>query len=117
MAKPVTWFEIMGENADALRGFYSELFNWNFNVLEGLNYGTTKCDDTGIPGGVGQAPQGRGWVTFYVQTDDIEATLAQATALGGAVVMPARALPDKTTIAILADPEGHAVGVVQPATA
>ena len=42
----------------------------------------------------------------------LDATLAKATALGGSTVQPPLRLPgDNGSIAVLADPEGHAVGL------
>jgi predicted enzyme related to lactoylglutathione lyase len=51
-------------------------------------------------------------VTFYVETTDVDASLAQAERLGGKVVMPKTALPD-VTIGVFEDPEGHAIGLVE----
>ena len=72
-------------------------------------------DASPVPGGIGQTPQGPGWTTFYVQVDDVEATLATAVADGGAVLMPPTNIPDGGLIAVFADPEGRPVGVVKPA--
>ena len=43
--------------------------------------------------------------------------LAQVAALGGAVRMPVRELPDGALIAVVSDPEGNAVGLFQPGAA
>lgn len=67
----------------------------------------------GIGGGIGQSPDGgAGHVTFYVASDDPQATLDEAVRRGGTVVMPVTELP-MVTIALIADPEGHVVGVVK----
>lgn len=114
MANKVEWFEVLGKDAQKLRGFYGELFAWKFELPPdpGMDYGMTKEADTGIGGGVGKAPEGNGWVTFYVGVTDIEATLKRAEKLGGKVVTPVTKMPD-ITIAAIADPEGHVVGLVQ----
>ncbi|MCB9744808.1 MAG: VOC family protein [Alphaproteobacteria bacterium] len=113
----VTWFEVMGQDAAALRSFYKGLFNWDFQVIEAMNYGLTACDQTGLPGGVGATQQGQGWVTFYVQTGDIQASIDKAVALGGQALQPPHGLPDGGTVATIRDPEGHVIGLVQPAAA
>jgi len=65
----------------------------------------------GIAGGIGQSQDGGpGHVTFYVSTDDPQATLDKAVELGGSVVMPVTQLP-QVTIALFADPEGHVIGL------
>jgi predicted enzyme related to lactoylglutathione lyase len=57
-------------------------------------------------------PGARDWVTFYVETPDVTASLAEAERLGGRVVMPRTALPD-VTLGVFEDPEGHAIGLVE----
>ncbi|MCB9745424.1 MAG: hypothetical protein H6741_33355 [Alphaproteobacteria bacterium] len=114
MNSNVTWFEVTGENPEALRGFYKDLFNWDFNVLQPMNYGLTACAQTGLPGGIGAAPDGKkGWITVYVQTEDIEASIAKAVALGGKAHGEVHAVPGGDLVATIIDPEGHLVGLVQ----
>lgn len=108
----VAWFEIMGQDATKLRAFYADVFGWR---IEGRQtpmgeYGFTQCEQTGVPGGIGAAPEGPGWAIFYVQVDDVAATVARTVELGGAVVVPPTQLPD-TRIAIIRDPEGHTLGI------
>lgn len=107
----VIWFEVMGENGDALREFYGELFGWTFDLSGDFpGYGMVKAGSDGIPGGVGQTPEGPGWLTFYVEVEDIDASIAQATARGGKVLMPPMELPD-TWVAVVSDPEGRPLGL------
>lgn len=116
MGYPVMWFEVMGTNGEALRQFYGSLFQWTFNVAGPMQYGEVNTGDTrGIPGGIGQAsapfrPYG---ATFYVETPDAAASLAEAERLGGTVVTPPMTVGGDMTIALFADPEGHVVGLVQ----
>ena len=64
----------------------------------------------GIPGGIGQAPDGHpGHVIFYVSVDDIDAALAKAESLGGKAEMGPMEIP-AGRIAHFSDPEGHTVG-------
>ena len=52
-------------------------------------------------------------MTGYITVDDIDATLAQATALGGSVVMPKFSPGPGATIALFADPAGNVIGLTQ----
>jgi predicted enzyme related to lactoylglutathione lyase len=70
MANPVTWFEVTGRDGKALQAFYSDVFGWRLNVMPEMNYGMVEAGDGGIGGGIGQAPDGQGHVTFYVEVDD-----------------------------------------------
>ena len=70
--------------------------------------------DIGIVVGVGATPDGSaGHVTGYVTVSDIDATLARAVSLGGTVIMPKFSPGGGATLALVADPEGHVVGLTQ----
>ena len=113
MKHPVMWFEVLGNDGAKLQQFYRSLFGWKMNADNPMRYGIVENNGRGIPGGVGAATHGtRSWVTFYVETSDIGATLADAERLGGRTVLPVTKLPE-TTIAVFEDPEGHAIGLVQ----
>ena len=114
MAHPVMWFEVLGKDGGRLRQFYGGLFGWGFNANEPLEYGLVNTGDSrGIAGGIGQTyPGTRPWVTFYVETPDVAASLTQAETLGGKVVVPRTVMPD-VTLGVFEDPEGHVVGLVE----
>ena len=119
MGHPVVWFEIMGNDASALREFYTQLFAWRINADNPMDYGMVEADGgRGIAGGIGQlAQQIQPKVTFYVATPDIEKTLLRASEIGGGVLMPRTVLPGGTTIGMFADPEGNPIGLVEEADA
>ena len=52
-------------------------------------------------------------MTFYVSVHDLDATLAKAQSLGGTVVMPKFSPAPETWLAMVADAEGHVVGLSQ----
>jgi len=114
MAHPVMWFEVLGQDVEKLHAFYGGLFDWKINASNPFKYGLVNTGDTrGIPGGVGgSAPGTRPWVTFYVETPDIAASLSKAERLGGKVVMPRTVTPD-VTLGAFEDPEGHVIGLVE----
>jgi len=118
----VVWFEVVGRDGDKLRRFYGELFGWKLEPEGPMKYATLSPNGggKGIPGGIGElAPlagtgfPSRPWVTVYVHTDDVAASLARAEKLGGRVVLPARKLPDGPEIALFEDPEGQIIGLVR----
>jgi predicted enzyme related to lactoylglutathione lyase len=122
MGQPVVHFEVVGKDGEKLRSYYSELFGWKFSDPMGpTNYavtprdGNTNADGVGIGGGVGTGPQGYGGhVTFYVEVDDVEASLRKAESLGGTRMMGPETMSDVgITIALFSDPEGHVIGLVK----
>ena len=107
-------FEIVGPDQVALQGFYSGLFDWKLNTDNPGGYGMTDPAETGIVIGVGSSQDGgAGHVTGYIRVADVDAILAKATELGGTVIMP-KFSPDGTAqLGLLADPQGHVIGVTE----
>ena len=110
----VIHFEVVGKDGPALQKYYGQLFGWNIDTNNPGGYGMTSSDDTGVVVGIGASPDGSaGWVTGYVTVSDIDATLARATELGGTVIMPKFSPGGGATLAMVADPEGHILGLTQ----
>ncbi len=119
MGQPVVHFEIIGRDGSALREYYGELFGWEFDANNPMNYGVLAREDNlteegvGIGGGVGQGPEGYpGHVTVYVAVPDAEAALAKAESLGGTRMMGPDEVMPGLVIGLFTDPEGHTVGVL-----
>lgn len=113
MANKVTWFEITGKDAAALRSFYGRLFDWQFRLFEEMDYGTIDAPEGGIGGGIGSAGESEAWITVYVETPDVTATLKTAESLGATVLMPETNVMEGVTIGLFRDPEGHVVGLLK----
>ena len=120
MGQPVVHFEIIGNDAEKLRDYYSELFGWEFNADNPMNYGAvdreanTNADGIGIGGGIGAGPEGYdGHVTFYIEVPDVEASLAKAESLGRSRMMGPEKVMEGIEIGLFNDPEGRTVGVVK----
>jgi hypothetical protein len=114
MADRVIHFEILGRDQAALQKFYADLFGWTFNTDNPDGYGIAPSDEAGVAVGVGNTRDGSGGhVTGYVAVKDIDAALASAERLGGRVVMPKMSPGPNAVIALVADPEGHVVGLTQ----
>jgi predicted enzyme related to lactoylglutathione lyase len=123
MGQPVVHFEVIGKDADKLRNYYAELFGWEIDANNPMNYGmvqrdgNTNAQGAGIGGGIGTGPEGyAGHVTFYVEVPDVEAALSKAESLGGSRMMGPEKVADETEIGLFNDPEGHVVGVVKTAS-
>ena len=115
MTEPkVIHFEITGKDQGALQKYWSDLLGWQFDTNNPGGYGMTDHEKTGIVVGVGAAPDGSpGGVTGYVKVADIDSILARASQLGGAVVMPKFSPDGSAQLALVADPEGHVVGLTE----
>ncbi|HET9521654.1 MAG TPA: VOC family protein [Candidatus Limnocylindrales bacterium] len=110
----VIHFEVVGRDGPALVQFYSRLFGWEFDTNNPGGYGMTDHEKTGVVVGIGSTPDGSaGHVTGYVTVPDVDAALARASELGGTVVMPKFSPGPGATLALLADPEGHVIGLTE----
>ena len=112
MTEPrVIHFEILGNDQLALQKFWSELLGWKLDTSGQGGYGMTDPAATGIVVGIGEKRGPVGHVTAYVRVADIDATLAKAVKLGGSVIMPKFNAGPDAVIAVVADAEGHLVGL------
>lgn len=110
----VIHFEVTGKDQKALQTYYSDLFGWKINTDNPGDYGMTSPESTGLIVGIGSDPTGgAGWVTGYVTVANINDTLAKATSLGGSVVMPKFSPDGSAQLAMVADPEGHILGLTE----
>lgn len=127
MGQPVVHFEIIGRNPDTLRGYYGQLFGWEFQTDDattrkvsepgayGFVHGGPPGQETGINGGIGGGPGHQPRVLFYVGVPDVEAALRRAERLGGTRVMgPEPDTGGDFTVGHFTDPEGNLVGVAGP---
>jgi hypothetical protein len=110
---PIVHVEISANDREAAGMFYSDLFDWNIQQMPEMNYATF---DYGVEGGGGGlSPVGEnnpaGTVVVYVETDDINASLAQAEKLGGKIVTQKTEIPGMGWFGIFTDPTGNPIGL------
>jgi predicted enzyme related to lactoylglutathione lyase len=114
MADKVIHFEVVGKDGAALQRYYHDLFGWEFDTNNPTRYGFTSREETGIVVGVASTPDGSaGHVTGYVAVPSIDAALAKAESLGGRTIMPRFSPAPDTFLALVADPEGHVLGLTE----
>jgi uncharacterized protein len=121
MGQAVVHFEVVGKDGEKLQQYYGELFGWNVNADNPMQYGmvdakdnTSLTGDNGIGGGIGQGPDGyEGHVTFYVAVPDVEEALQKAESLGGTRVMGPEKIMDMVELGQFKDPEGNVIGLVK----
>jgi hypothetical protein len=100
--------------ADAARAgeFYRQLFGWEIQHVPEMNY-TMWDAGHGSAGGftdLGETVK-PGDVLLYVNSEDIEADLTRAEALGGSVVYPKTEIPNTGWFGMFKDPTGNTIAV------
>jgi len=115
------WHELLTTDPAAGAGFYSKVFGWNAQAWEGDAAYTMLAHASGPVGGarvVGKDAladkAGPSWLT-YVGVPDLTAALAAVEARGGRVIHPVTGLSsDGGRYAVIADPQGAAIGLYEP---
>jgi len=114
MASNLVHFEIMGPDGDASKAFYGDLFGWGFDSPEGFGDYHLTAAGGGLGGAVGKgSDEMPSYVTVYLQVPDIDAHLEEIGAAGGRTIQPRTEIPDMVTFALLADPAGNVIGLVE----
>jgi predicted enzyme related to lactoylglutathione lyase len=113
MSNSVNYFEIGTPEPAASKAFYSGMFDWPVGPPSEAGYSMV----SGEQGGLWDTSSmgGGNWAIFYVQVDDVAASIAKAVGLGASVAVP---LVDNGAIefAHLVDPQGNRFGVWRPKT-
>lgn len=113
MAHAVVHFEIGGPDDERLAEFYADLFGWGMTPIPGVGY--TLVDTrggAGINGGITRSADDESSVTFYIETDDLQAALDKINLLGGKTQTPITEMPGMVTYARFADLDGLQIGLV-----
>lgn len=112
MPNPVVHFEITGKDGDKIQNFYRELFGWEINSDNPMNYGMvdTKTGQ-GINGGILKAPKDVPFLTIYISVEDLQKYLDKAKQLGGEAVVPPTDIPGIGAYAFFKDTDGNIVGL------
>jgi predicted enzyme related to lactoylglutathione lyase len=116
---PIVHIELPAANPAESAQFYNKLFGWPSENMPEMDYwsflteenhggGFNKIDSPNAPFQVKP-----GEVIIYVNTDDLDASLARAEELGGSVVVPRTEIPMMGWFAIFRDPSGNRIGVFE----
>lgn len=109
MPNLISHVEINGQDDGKLREFYGQIFDWQIRQIPEMSYNMVD----GAPSvGIGSGGDGP-YVTFYVTTPDLQATLDKVESLGGKTVVPPMEIPGNITMAMFTDPEGHLIGLIK----
>ncbi len=112
-----TWNELQTRDTDAAKSFYRTVFGWGAHTQDGpMAYTEWKRGDDTVGGMMDMPaevpPQIPAYWLVYFAVDDCDASAAEATTLGGAVlVAPMDVEPGR--FAVLSDPTGAIFAVIK----
>jgi predicted enzyme related to lactoylglutathione lyase len=115
MGAPVVHFEIAGKDGGKLQKFYADIFDWEIDSDNPIQYGMVAAQtDKSIGGGITSTQDGGpGYATFYIEVPDVNTALSQIEAAGGKIILPETTIPNMVTFAMFNDPEGNLLGLVK----
>jgi uncharacterized protein len=114
MGAPLCHFELMTDNPEECKAFYTKVLGWEFADCGMPGYTmihTGQQPDGGMMERPAQAP--RAALNVYFMVEDIAATLSKVEKAGGRVIVPKTPIPNVGSFAMIADPEGIVVGIFQ----
>jgi len=124
MDHTVVHFEIPADNVEKLKKFYAELFGWKIGKMPGpIDYWTIETvpvDEKttplrpGVNGGLYKKERPANKPVNYISVESIDKYMEKVKALGGKIVQPKQEVPNVGWIAIVLDPEGNQVAMLQP---
>ena len=116
MQNPFIWHDLMTTDVEGAKAFYATVLGWTFSVqppdyhLAGIN----GKDIGGIMATPAEAKDMPPFWAGYVFTPDVDAACAQVTSLGGTIFKGPWDIPGILRMAIIADPTGATLNVMQP---
>ena len=113
MGRPVIHFEIGCTDRARTAQYFSALFGWKMQ-----ENGPATNIDTGSPGAIAGHLTSLGhepfhYTMFYVDVEDVKASLAKAVELGGKALVGPITIP-AGTFAWFSDPDGNTIGLLKP---
>jgi predicted enzyme related to lactoylglutathione lyase len=114
-----SWSELMTSDPKAACDFYGKLFGWKVETSDmGTGpYHVLKVGETSVGGIMGKPPGTPADMPSmwgcYVTVSNIAETLAAVKRLGGGVLMEPMEVKTVGTMAVIRDPQGAALSVIQ----
>jgi uncharacterized protein len=104
--------EIPADNVGALQGFYSNLFEWDFEKITGdMEYYNVKHGEEKPMGGMMARMSPDQKPTFYVCVDSSEEAIRKTMETGGSIIVPRTPVKGMGWYAVLMDPQSNPFGV------
>lgn len=125
-AHALCWTELYTTDAARAKEFYGSVLAWDYEevplpggagsyVIASRSGGGQEGSHSGIMQlGADLLPEGTSYWQPYFSVDDVDATVAAATARHAAVLMPGTDMPGVGRLALLRDPEGAFFALLHP---
>ena len=111
----LTHFEIPSNNIKKAKEFYSNLFDWEFNFIEEMNYMmfTVPSSEASTPigGGILQKQNDKHPIINYITVDNVDTDGEKIVELGGKIIVPKTPVPGMGWFIHFADLDGNVLAI------
>lgn len=112
MINEICFFEIPGDDLEALQAFYREMFDWGFEkISQDFRYYSIKTPRDTPKGGLTARQDEEHASLFYVKVNSLQDSIGKAQGLGATVLVPKRPVPGAGWYAVLLDPQENRIGL------
>jgi uncharacterized protein len=106
----IVHFEIPADDMKRAKAFYSNLFGWKIEEIQGMDY--SMIDVYGAPGGgMMKRMHPDQQITDYIGVPSVDEYAAKVEKLGGKIIVPKKAVPGMGYFVICMDTENNAFGI------
>ena len=112
----ITHFEIPSNDIHKTKEFYANLFDWEFNFMEEMNYmmfTTQKEEGKLASGGILEKQNDQHHVTNYVTVENIDESAKKVEELGGKIVVEKMPVPGMGWFVHFIDIDGNLMALWQ----
>ena len=107
----IVHFEIPADDLQRAKTFYTNLFGWKFEGVQGMDY--MIVDTYGLGGGMVKRMQPSQQIFVQIGVPSVDEYSAKVEKLGGRVIVPKKAIPGMGYFAICIDTESNVFGIVE----
>jgi len=111
------WTELLTNDVEGSKAFYTQLFGWTSEPFPGpMPYTIFRTGDAQVGGMMAitpeMGPMRPGWGVYF-EVSDADATIDKAAGLGATVCVPAMDIEGVGRMAMLMDPQGAAFSIIK----
>lgn len=116
----IAYFEIQASDPEKISSFYREVFDWKFEIVEGIPIRYWRIETNGIAGGLLERPAqtppteyGTNAYTCSIEVESFDATAEEILANGGQIAMPKFEIPNRCWQGYFIDPDNNVFGIIE----
>jgi predicted enzyme related to lactoylglutathione lyase len=107
----IVHFEIPADDMQRAKTFYTNLFGWKFEGVQGMDY--MIVDTYGLGGGMVKRIQTNQQIFVQIGVPSVDEYSTKVEKLGGKIIVPKTPIPGMGYFAICTDTENNVFGIVE----